>query len=324
MLPQLRYDPSAFDPRPIRLAEEVACNLPWRTYMQLRRTLVLLLLTFLTAPAFAEVVIERSADRIFAEHRAPRADKLAAGGLFGRSDAKGGAPPTVVWLIPWVIDDSGPLANATLFSLRNDNFDGTDAGVDIDYYDRFFDFVKGDSLSLSAIELLPVSVRAVGGLVAVPGAVNRGLVRIETDGNLATDYFQVDFGENFASGDRGLLEADLCDFWRVRFLRFPGTTGGTVLSFVLNGPLGLAPAAPTIVGEVYDQSGAFINSFTVRTNLWVTEIEALDLVVGETEFGTILIELDTEFSPGGLVLEKHSAFSKFSVGLAGSCSDIPF
>lgn len=283
-----------------------------------------LLLSILAAPAFAEVVIRRSGDRILAERAAPRAAaEVSPSGLFETSAEKG-MVMTTQWFFPWVIDDGDPFGNTTFFSVRNDDSSGGDVHLEIRYFDEVFDLLTMQPLTLSENELVPVSVRTVGGLVTVPGALHRGLVRIETNGDVSTDVFQVDFGENFASGDRGFALADFCTNWRVRFLRFPGTTGGTALTFILNGPLGAAEVdPPTITGEVYSQSGAFINSFTVRTDRWVLELEALDLVIGGTEFGTIVLELDTIFFPSGLVMEKHSAFSKFSLGVAGICTDLP-
>lgn len=290
--------------------------------MQLRGTLVFLL-SILAAPAFAEVVIERSSDRILAERPAPSAEKSAPGGLF-EGTADKGMVGSILWFLPWVIDDSDPFANTTFFSVRNDNFDGTDASVVIEYFDDSFVEQRTDFLDLAGNELAPINVRAVGDLVTEPGAVNRGFIRLQTDGDLATDMFQINFGENFASGDHGFRLEDFCTAWRVRFLRFPGATDGTVLTFIINGPLGAADTdPPTISGEVFTESGAFINSFTVRTGLWVLELSALDLVIPGTDFGTIAIELDTFAAPSGIVLEKHSAFDKYSVGIAGVCKDLP-
>lgn len=287
-----------------------------------KRLIFALLLPILTTPALAEVVIERSGERIFAERRTPNAAaKQAPSGFFERAGAKGTTP--TIWIFPWVIDDSDPFGNSTFFSVRNDNAGGEDADLDIRYYDSSFELLAADFLTLASNQLVPVSVRTVDGLVTIPGIVNRGTVEVETDSDISTDVFEVNFDENFASGDRGFTLDDFCTDWRARFLRFPGTTGGTVLTFLLNGPLGpddeIDP--PTITGEVFTQEGAFVNSFSIWTDDWVLEIQALDLVGDDTEFGTLVMALDTAFSPPGVVLEKHSAFSRFSLGIVSVCDD---
>ena len=287
--------------------------------------ILLLLLSISTAPVMAEVIIELSEDRLVAKRTESRPIEKPEAGFFQRGPEKGdgGGELAPVAILPWVIDDSDPFGNSTFFSVRNDSFGGVNADVLVTFLDASFSTLDSDFLTLSGNELVPYSVRAVPGLVTAPGVINRGIVDISSDGQISADIFDVDFGENFASGDRALTLADFCTDWRVRFLRFPGTEGGTVLTFLINGPLGSDEEnQPTISGEVFSQSGTFINSFTLRTDDWILDLEALELVLGGTEFGSIVLELNTSLDPSGVVLEQHSACSQFSLGAKGACTDL--
>ena len=294
------------------------------------RSSVVFLLAFLAsigeAPAVAEVIIELSEERLVAKHVESRPVEKPQRGFFQQPAEKGGGGPvSSTFILPWIIDDTAPDANATLFAVTNESFGEDAVNVSLTFYDESFDEITGDLFTLDNNELRPFNTRLVPGLVTAPGAVNRGILEILSDGVLSADFFDVNFGENFASGDRALTLADFCPLWRVRFLRFPGPGGGTELTFILNGPHGFGDKAPpTISGEVFTEGGTFVNSFALQTDAWILQLDALDLVIGEAEFGTIVIQLDTTIMPNGVVFEKHSAFSRFSLGVLGVCKELFF
>ena len=282
-----------------------------------------LLLSAGGAPVAAEVIIELSDERLSATYVQPSQAEKPVNGLFGPTAAKGGGmPSTSVFILPWIVDDSASDANATLFSVTNESFSENDTDVELTFFDAFFDEITDDFFTLGDNEIRPFNARLIPGLT-IPDGVNRGLLQIVANDEIGADFFDVNFGENFASGDRALTTLDFCSIWRMRFLQFPGP-GGTVLTFIINGPQGVEEEdPPTIAGEVFTEDGVFLNSFALQTDAWLLAVDALDLVIGDTEFGTIVFQLNTTLSPSGVIFENHSAFSRFSLGLKGTCKDLP-
>ena len=146
------------------------------------------------------------------------------------------------------------------------------------------------------------------------------MIRIVTTTPMNADYFQVDTSQNFAAGGEALPMSDFCETWAARFLTF-GPGQGTVLSIFVRSPRGGAPSdPPTVVGRVYDESGAFVNTFSIRTDDWVFDVPVQDVVVGGTLFGTVELTLFDErddagnLHSGGMVTVTHRARNRFSIG----------
>jgi hypothetical protein len=76
-----------------------------------------------------------------------------------------------------------------------------------------------------------------------------------------------------------------------------------------------------VTGDVYNEQGSFLNSFTVRTDEWFFDLDLLDFVLGGERFGSMEVVLSTRFGPAGLINVAHSAEGRFSVGLRTVCRD---
>ena len=101
----------------------------------------------------------------------------------------------------------------------------------------------------------------------------------------------------------------------------PPNTPGTRLTALINGPHGALPSdPPTITGEVFDEDGHFVNSFMIRTDEWVVELDVLQDLVwpGGPAFGTVRMNFCTT-DRGAVVFERHTAFGRFSVGSVAFC-----
>ena len=131
---------------------------------------------------------------------------------------------------------------------------------------------------------------------------------------LEGDYYQVDFGNDFATGERMVRPADFCLLQEIRFLDFGD---GTELRILLDRPLGETTASFSY--EVYNQAGDSIASGEYFTAEHLSVVPVLDLVPGGQEFGTVVF--DFAASSGGWASAKYSAFGKFSVELNSACRD---
>ena len=289
-----------------------------RASIALPFVLALCLLIPITADAEGER--ELSLERAdFARHRA---DIDHVGGLVSpRVPAKGIVAP-VRRLLPFIIDDTTPDGTTTLLSVRHAAQIGVSIDVTIAYYDTNFTLIASEIFTLAPDELASRNLELVPGL-PTPDAVTRGFAIVGASNRILVDFFQLDEGGNFATGSHATLIDDFCDTVLLRFLRFGiDDLEGSKLLFIVDGPRGSANSdRPTVVGEVFSESGGFLNSFTIREDEWMFERAAADLVLG-SDFGTMRLSIDGEFG-GGAVYVVHSAFGRFSVGLPGACEEIP-
>lgn len=289
-------------------------------------TVVTLLLT-LASPALAQVVVETFDYPLLERHRLARevgrqtaaaADEPVFGGLFA---GKSNIPTNALWFLPRFAVNRTAVGDTTLWAVRNEAAGPID--LIVQYYDTVFTLQRTDMFTLVANQVRTVNVRDVPGLAVDFDGYARGMVRFSPTGPVSVDILQVDTSQNFATGGEAFLTADFCEDWQGRFLSF-GPGESSVFSFLVNGPQGGGSMdPPTIVGEVYAESGAFINSFTIRTPLWFFDVPALDLVVGGLSFGSVELTIDARFTPAGLLNVAHSAGGRFSVGLRGVCLDLP-
>ena len=225
------------------------------------------------------------------------------------------------WALPFLVDDTVPGVSATLMSVRHARDDAMPITVDLRYFDPVFGPMATETVVLMPNELVSRNLRAIPELVT-PGGVTRGFLTVIPDGPVTVDVFQVDDVGDFAVGGPAVPQTGFCFDWQARFLRFgPAGTDGTQLVVLIDGPLGGDLGdPPTLTGSIYSESGTLINSFTVRTDQWVVQLDVLtDLVIaGGPAFGTMRIDVSTEFS-GAAFFTRHTAFGQFSVGSLAVC-----
>jgi len=287
----------------------------------------------LPLPAAAEVLVETSLGPL------PELDR---GTLTTQSAETTSVDPTAPpkrntagydWFIPRFLVNRRQTGDTTLLAIRAPGSvmpcDGSICtfNVEVLYYDVRNVRQHVDHFNLSGHQVQTINVRDVPGLAVDPDGFARGMIRVITNLPMNVDYFQVDTSQNFATGGEALEVSDLCETWAARFLTF-GPGQGTVLSIFVREPRGGAPSdPPTVVGLVYNETGTFINSFTVRTDDWAFDVPVEDVVVGGTQFGTVELTLFDErddagsLYSGGLVTVSHAAENRFSIGSRAYCTD---
>jgi len=284
-----------------------------------RIALPLLFILLLTPATSAEVIIETSLEPIDLEAAANVTMTLPLEQPESSLLTKGGVPLNGIWLVPFAIDDTTPDASSTLFAMRNES--GAPVDVSVDYYDARFNLLTSEMFTLAPDQVQTRNLRAIPALIN-PGNIAEGVVQFLPNGQISVDFFQLDVAGNFATGNLGLDESDFCTDWMARFVRFPGSSEGSRITFLVNGPLG-AGGGPTVSGNVYDEPGNFVNSFTITTDDWFFEVVSDDLVVGATNFGSMEITLNTLIVPRGTIYVEHSAFGLYSLGTRAICKDLP-
>ena len=157
-----------------------------------------------------------------------------------RLEAEPAAPCTEDLVLPFYLADVGnPSGTNTLYAVRN--LTGEPVKADVEYFTLDGTSQRLDDLTLGAFETRTVGLRDVAGLATDPDGFARGFLRIAAAGRsdgapvLAGDYFQVDVGNNFATGDQLLRGSELCRDSSVRFLDFGA---GTRLAVYVNQPRG--------------------------------------------------------------------------------------
>lgn len=267
----------------------------------------------------AEVLVElHDAPLVGAAVEQGRATAVPVGGLVSASP-KSTVPSADLWFIPLFEADMVVPGDSTFFSVRNE--DSADNTVGLEFYDVRFQPQTNENVMLAPHEIRSVALRNVAGLAVDPDGYARGLVRIVPASPISVDSFQLETRNAFAVGGLAPVIGEFCSEWHTRFLRF-GSAGGTRLVFLVNGPLGGDPGDPvTISGDVYAENGAFINSFTVRTDEWTFGLSVHDYVLGGVEFGTVELVIHSSFAPAGLVEARHQALGEFSVGYPAVCAD---
>jgi hypothetical protein len=180
-------------------------------------------------------------------------------------------------------------------------------------------------VTLDPFETRTFNLRDNPGLAADGDGFARGFVEITTTGNsdqtpvLAGDYFQVDVGDNFATGDRLVRGSDLCDDATVRFLELPLPGSGTRLTVWIANPRGSGPAdPPSFTVRVFDEPGNEVGVPTeFRVDAHALELEAS--LLSALSFGTLRFDFGN--SNGGTVYAESSAQGRFSIGVTSQCDD---
>ncbi|MEM9595061.1 MAG: hypothetical protein AAGD06_12380 [Acidobacteriota bacterium] len=240
--------------------------------------------------------------------------------LLGRTEE-----PSTFFIVPhYAVDRTNSGGDTTLIAIRNENFISSD--VTVNYYPTdSLTPIESITRTLGVRETWTANVRDV--LSGVSGDFVRGWIRITSTGPVTTDYFQATPSDAFAVGEIpiDILAGEYCEYYKVRFLIGGGFSGGTILTFMLDAPLGgdLNVDPPSITGQVYNESGTQINTFNVWTDDYSLQLNADRLVSSGTNFGSLDIRfanVDNSFT-GGAASVTHDASGLFSVGLKGQCLD---
>ena len=212
-----------------------------------------------------------------------------------------------------VVDPEGP---TTFFAVRNT----TDAAIEVDVV-YHGEEVTATPLRTDVFNLGPQQTltRNVGsnlfGLPIDGDGFATGLMLIsKSNGNasgLEGDYFRIDSGNDFATGDRLVSSEDYCDQQEVRFVDFGS---GSRVRVLLAEPQGAAQ--PSFRYTAYRESGASIFEVDVfaSDHLNVFDVDAL---VPFQRFGTLVFDFSN--SGGGFVTAEYSAFGRYSVELNAAC-----
>lgn len=221
--------------------------------------------------------------------------------------------PTSLLILPFYdVDSASATGTTTLFAVRNTT--AMQLGVLFAYANSLGDIERQDIDSLDPRATRSVNLRDVAG---IPDQ-GFGVILADTDISttaLAGDFFQVDIGGAFATGERLVSVQDICDEHEIRFLDFGS---GTVLRLFINSPQGDDPDLdpPTFTVDVLDEDGALFAGTDVFTDQVVLELTAADFT--ELAFGTLIFNFTN--SSGGWVYAEYSADGLFSVGLNSTCT----
>lgn len=223
--------------------------------------------------------------------------------------------PESKWVLPFFrVDKTDPSGTTTLFAVRNTLTAAVDAEI------RYFEthtatVVRTDTINLAAGETHTVNVRDIPGLPVDVDGFARGFVTIDAPGGKLTgDFFQVDVGGNFATGDR--LLAPRTDFCAEQEARFADFGSGTELMLVLTDPRGADPSSDPISVRVtpITEDGTSLPATEIHTDQFVYFVDADDFT-GEA-FGTLIFDFNPEGRGGaGWVYGVYSADGLFSVGV---------
>lgn len=230
-------------------------------------------------------------------------------------------------LVPFFrVDTTDPAGTTTLFAVRN----LTDAHVSagIEYFTVQGVSQRIDDVMLGPHDTVTVNVRDIPGLATAMDGFSRGYVEISTAGNpdmtpvLAGDFFQVDVGNDFATGDRLVRQIQLCTDASVRVLKFPLPGSGTVLKVWLTSPRGNGGGdPPSFTVQAYDEDGNAVGApIPVKTGNHALAYDAATFSAG-LAFGTL--HFDFSNSGGGMVYAESSVQGRFSVGVTAQCDEMP-
>jgi hypothetical protein len=235
----------------------------------------------------------------------------------------GSTPPPQpdIQIVPlFEVDTTSGAGTTTLFAVRN--LTGSNNGVDITYYTVDGVEQRVDSVILGPRETHTVNVRDVAGLDTDPDGVKRGYIEIfgiaRTDGTptFGSDFFQVDVGNDFGTGQRTRRIVEACEVESLRFLEFPLPGSGTEVTVWLQFPQGTGAGDPfSFRVRRYDEAGNFLGTTSFKTDDHVIKLDASDLT--GVPFGTF--EIDFENASRGFAYAESSVQGRFSVGVDSQC-----
>jgi hypothetical protein len=226
--------------------------------------------------------------------------------------------PQETLVVPFYeVDTTDPAGTTTLFAVRNVFSNSVD--IEVRYQAPDGSAQRLEPVTLAGFETLTRNVRDVAGLPADPDGFARGFIVIvqtslQGSGLLVGDYFQVDVGNAFATGQRMASLDELCDLTEVRFVDFGE---GTELRLLIAAPQGSNPVLDPASVEVHPilEDGTVLPKTEIFTDDFALVVSASDFT--GSAFGTLIF--DFQNSGGGLVYAEYSADGQFSVGLNGAC-----
>lgn len=228
-------------------------------------------------------------------------------------------------LLPFYsVDGSSPAGTTTLYAVRN--LTNSTVSAEAEYFTTTGSSQRSDDLSLGPHETKTVNLRDVAGLAADGDGFKRGYARFSTAGSpyqtpiLAGDYFQVDVGNNFATGDKLVRGTGLCQHVSIRFLDFPLPGSGTRLTVWINNPRGTGAGDPeSYTIQSYNEAGTADGPLqTVKTDLHAKEFLSVSFF-SPLDFG--VLKFDFTNSGGGTVYAESFAAGRFAVGVTSQCDD---
>jgi hypothetical protein len=279
----------------------------------MRTTLITVLLLALVLPTAlpAEVVLRPDLPTTVAQPVRRPADRAAS--LAEKVDE-----PQEALVVPFFeVDTTDPAGTTTLFAVRNTFSQPVD--VEIRYQASDGTALHQDRLTLAGRATLTRNLRDVAGLSVDPDGIARGfIVVLQTSrqgaGLLVGDYFQVDVGNAFATGQRMASLDELCLLTEARFVDFGA---GTELRLLIGTPQGSDPVfdPPSVEVTPILEDGTLLPKTRVFTNEFAIAVSASDFT--GARFGTLIFDFFN--SGGGLAYAEYSAEGQFSVGLNGAC-----
>ena len=271
-----------------------------------------------TGAATAEVVVELHDRPLIGSSIDVRVAIPPAGGVVDAA-TKANRPQSGQWFIPRFEADKLSEGDSTYFSIRSEAI--LPSAVVIDYFDVHANLQTTETIELESREVRSFALKYIPNLLIDGDGYARGFIRITALAPVTVDYFQLETRNAFAVGGVGFDIGDFCTRWNARFLRF-GSSGGTTLSMMINGPQGIRPFDPvTVLGDIYSENGEFLASFSLRTNEWSLEIPIHDLVPAGVDFGVVELVVNAHFLPAGIIEVRHQALGQFSVGHWAICTD---
>lgn len=284
---------------------------------------VALALGLAPAPAGAAspgtTVVRLDAEADLTRPSAP-ADPLAPGSL----SAPVVVPSEGPWFVPFVVEPGDPVGTTTLLAVRNDSASAT-ADVLVEFFSAAFNEFHTVELTLQPRMVQSFNLRDQPNLPAPSGGLTYGLVRVTAGAGepISVDHFRVDPGDDFATGSLSIdFPVDECFEWKGRILQGGPFSGGTSLTFIVDGPRGgnQNTDPPTVSINVYPESGSPGTGFNIFTDAFVFEIDAEELVGPGTFTGSFELVIDGT-DGGGFVIVENSAEGRYSVSLDGVCLD---
>lgn len=224
----------------------------------------------------------------------------------------------------FLVAQDEPSGTTTLFAVRN--LTSGPVTAEVEYHTVDGASQQLDVLTLGPFETRTVNIRDVAGLPSDPDGFARGFVRVRAAGGpdglpvLAGDFFQVDVGNNFATGDQLLGRSQLCRHASIRSLDFGA---GTRLAVYVAHPRGddedVDP--PSFTVQVFDEAGS---PEAAPQPVWTAD-HALELAASDltaNPFGTLVFDFTN--GAGGAAYAEYSAQGRFSVGVLSQCEEAPF
>ena len=270
------------------------------------------------SPAEPSVRIEEGSEADLAAFLADRnalLDEVEGRRSGNQLGSRAQAEPSIQLMLPFYrVDREAPFGETTLFALRN--VESAPTLVAAQFFSVGSSLLAERSYQLEPREVVTVNLRDVPGL-------ERGYALLTSFGGskLAGDFFQVNPGQNFATGGL-LVETEpsfghLCRLWDIRFIEGGGFSGGTeFVVWVRNAP-GFSSNDPVLVRMAYfDEAGEPAGMIHVRSSAHAFTLDT-DFP-WDVDFGAVEI-LFTPESGGGLVSGVYSAEDRYSVSIDGTC-----